>query len=29
MNDVDLIMSPSGIGGMPPKINDILDEKND
>jgi hypothetical protein len=29
MNDVDLIMSSSGISGIPPKINDILGEQND
>jgi Asp-tRNA(Asn)/Glu-tRNA(Gln) amidotransferase A subunit family amidase len=28
MKDVDLIMSPSCIGEVPPKIKDILDNKN-
>ncbi len=28
MKDVDLIMSPSGIGEVPPKIKDILQNDN-
>ena len=25
MNDIDLIISPSGIGELPPKIKDIME----
>ena len=28
MNDVDLIISPSGIGEVPPKIKDIMENEN-